>query len=253
VDLDMNMVRDELCRKVKTAARVRVIRTATGARNPAGAKPAPSVSAAGSSPAIKIGGRFPIVVIAASTGGPAAVTRLVQQFPKDLPAAVIAVLHMPQAFTSQFTNQLADVSPLRVKEAESNESLHPGTLYVCPGSHHLRVSSSGRITLDNGERISGYRPCADVAMQTVAAYAGALAVGVILTGMGGDGSRGAQAIKTARGFVIAQDESSSMIFGMPAEAIKTGAVTRVLPLDDIATAITRHVVALCRPEVVTVQ
>lgn len=253
VDLDMNTVSDELCRKVKTAARVRVIRTATGTRSPAGSGPSLPATAAPAVPPIQSGGRFPVVVIAASTGGPAAVTRLVQQFPKDLPAAVIAVLHMPPAFTSQFTQQLAAVTPLRVKEAEANEPVQPGTLFVCPGSHHLRVSSSGRIALDGGGRISGYRPCADVAMETVAAYAGPLSVGVILTGMGADGSRGAVAIQSARGLVIAQDESSSMIFGMPAEAIKTGAVTRVLPLDDIAAAITRQVVALCRAEVVTAE
>lgn len=243
IDLDMNSVGAELNRKLKMAAKVRVVRTAARSKSHAsGTRREGSVTAVpeGANSAVN-GNRFPVIVIAASTGGPAAVMRLVADIPKDLPAAVVLVQHMPASFTSQFAVQLADATEIQVKEAAANEALVPGALYVCPGSHHLRVSPKGRVVLDSGARISGYRPCADVAMETAAAWAGPLATGVVLTGMGNDGSRGAQAIYSRGGAVFVQDEATSVIFGMPAEVIKTGFVTQVLPLDQIAAAIEKHV------------
>ena len=112
---------------------------------------------------------------------------------------------------------------------------------MCPGSNHLRVSATGRIVLDDGPRISGYRPCADLTLESVVAYCGANAVAVILTGMGNDGSKGVQLVKTAGGHVIAQDESTAVIFGMPQEAIKTGAVDQVLPIEAIYAAVEKKV------------
>jgi two-component system chemotaxis response regulator CheB len=248
IDLDMKNVRDELTRKLKMAAKVRVVRTATRAKVPAPheASAVPSGYAAATAIAAQNGGKFPMVVIAASTGGPAAVMRVVSGLPKDLPAAIFLVLHMPAAFTKQFTVQLAEISQMPVKEAESNEPAQPGVIYLCPGSHHLRLSSTGKIALDAGPRIDGYRPCADVAFESVAAYARALSVGVVLTGMSNDGAKGAMAVKAVAGHVIAQDEASSVIFGMPAEAIKTGVVNEVLSLDAIAAAIEKRVAKLAR-------
>ncbi len=244
IDLDMNSVGADLNRKLKMAAKVHVVRTATRSKAHAGAAhrsapPAPSAEGTGSAAAA--GSRFPLVVIAASTGGPAAVMRLAPNLPKDLPAAVVLVQHMPASFTSQYAIQLADAAEIAVKEAAANEALAPGILYVCPGSHHLRISPKGRIVLDSGARISGYRPCADVAMETAAGWAGPMTTGVVLTGMGNDGSRGAQAIYSAGGTVLVQDEATSVIFGMPAEVIKTGFVSQVLPLDQIAAAIEKRV------------
>jgi two-component system chemotaxis response regulator CheB len=248
IDLDMKLVADDLNRKLKMAAKVRVIRTA--------ARPKPHVgdghhstgrveaSTEGSDG--NMGGRFPIVVIAASTGGPATVMRLAAAFPADFPAAIVLVQHMPANFTSQYAIQLADVTEIEVKEAEANEPLCQSILYVCPGSHHLRISSSGRIVLEDGPRISGYRPCADVTMETAAKWAGAMTVGIVLTGMGNDASRGVQAVRAAGGIVIAQDEATSVIFGMPAEAIKTGAVNQVLPLDQIFSSTDKHVREITR-------
>ncbi len=254
IDLDMNKVGGELNRKLKMAAKVRVVRTATRSKIAStAAKPLSGLSPANGGIAAVAGGRFPIVVIAASTGGPATVMRLVPNFPKDFPAAVFLVLHMPPTFTGQFGVQLAEVSALRVKEAESNEAIQPGTLYVCPGSHHLRISASGKILLDDGPRISGYRPCADVALETLAAYAGKMAIGVVLTGMGNDGARGVKAVRSAGGTVVAQDEATAVIFGMPAEAIKTGAVDEVLGIDEIYPAIERRVLQLCRAVPVSVR
>ena len=248
IDLDMRNVRDELTRKLKLAAKVRVVRTATRAKipmAPASQAPASSGAAAG---AVRSsgGGKIPMVAIAASTGGPAAVTRVVAGLPADLPAAVFLVLHMPPAFTKQFALQLAETSALLVKEAEMNETPQPGTIYVCPGSHHLRLSSTGKITLDSGARIEGYRPCADVAFESIASYARGMMVAVVLTGMGNDASKGVKAVKAAGGRVFAQDESTSTIFGMPAEAIKSGCVDEVLRLDEIGAAIAKQAAKLDR-------
>jgi len=243
VDLDMKTVRDDLTRKLKLAAKVRVVRTATLSKIPVSHVPvAPSLSSA----SVPSGSKPPMVVIAASTGGPAAAMRLVAGLPAELAAPVFLVLHMPAAFTKQFAAQLAEISPLPVKEAEHNETPQMGTIYLCPGSHHLRISSTGNISLDPGARIDGYRPCADVAFETIASYARNLAMGVVLTGMGGDAARGAKAIKSAGGYVVAQDEATSVIFGMPSEAIKAGAVDQVLPLGEIAGAIEKRVAKLSR-------
>lgn len=246
VDLDMNTVRDELVRKIKVAAKVRVVRTAARAKTghevaaaasqngrgrPAATAPAPARSAA----------KFPIVVIAASTGGPATLMKLIPSFPKDFPGAAVLVQHMPATFTSQYSQQLAEVCSMTVKEAEPGEIVSAGVVYVCPGSHHLRLSPTGRFILDDGPRISGYRPCADVAFETIAEYSGAMAIGVILTGMGNDGVRGVQAVKKNGGYVIAQDEASSVIFGMNAEAIKAGTVDQILSIENIFTAIEKRV------------
>ncbi len=249
VDLDMKSVSDDLNRKLKIAAKVRVIRTAARAKHHAanGHHPiAHPPNANDSGDAASETNRFPVVVIAASTGGPASVMRVAAGFPAEFPAAIVLVQHMPANFTSQYAVQLSEVTEMRVKEAETNETLCPGIFYVCPGSHHLRISSLGRIVLDGGPRVSGYRPCADLTMETAANWAGAMTVGVVLTGMGNDASRGAQAIHAAGGMVIAQDEATSVIFGMPAEAIKTGAVNQILPLEQIFSSLEKHVRQLIR-------
>jgi len=154
---------------------------------------------------------------------------------------------MPAAFTTQYALQLAEFTGIRVKEAEANEPIQPGTLYICPGGQHLRVSPTGRMQLDGATgRIDGYLPNIDVTMESVAAFAGAMSIGVVLTGMGSDGARGAKAIKNAGGYVVAQDEATSVIFGMPAEAIKSGAVDQVLSIDDIYSSIENRVLGLSR-------
>jgi two-component system chemotaxis response regulator CheB len=252
IDLDMQSVKEDLLRKVRMAAKVRVVRTASrlaltvqgtnGSAAPA--KPTPPVRM---TPVIPADQRFPVVVLGASTGGPATVMRLAPGFTRDFPAAVFLVQHMPATFTTQYAAQLAEFTSIRVKEAENNEAVQPGTLYICPGGQHLRVTPMGRIQLDNTSgRINGYLPNIDVTMETVAAYAGAMSIGVVLTGMGNDGANGAKAIKSAGGTVVAQDEATSVIFGMPAEAIKLAAVDQVLAIDDIYAAIEKRVIGICK-------
>lgn len=277
IDLDMSAVRDELIRKLKMAAKVRVVRTATRARLPQNSESKNGASVngvaqegvpptrSGDTTRLNVGtasgaakssdsqtlwaplggkrgvGRFPIVVVASSTGGPATLMKFAPRFGRDFPGAVIVVQHMPGNFTSQFSAQLQEVCRVTVKEAEAGEMVSPGRLYVCPGSHHLRISSTGRFVLDDGPRIDGYRPSADVALASAADYAGNLSIGVVLTGMGNDGAKGVQAVKNVGGYVIAQDESTAVIFGMPQEAMKTGAVDKTLAIEDIYPAIERRV------------
>jgi two-component system chemotaxis response regulator CheB len=252
IDLDMQSVKEDLLRKVRMAAKVRVVRTASRLaltiQNAIGSKtPPPAPVSARPAPTSGLDQRFPVVVLAASTGGPATVMRIAPGFTGDFPAAVILVQHMPAAFTTQYAAQLAEFTGIRVKEAEANESLQPGTLYICPGGQHLRVTSTGRIQLDGTSgRINGYLPNIDVTMESVAAFAGPLSIAGVLTGMGNDGANGAKAIKAAGGLVVAQDEATSVIFGMPAEAIKAGAVDQVLGIDDIYAAIEKRVLGICR-------
>src|SRR5579859_2928624 len=193
VDLDMKSVQDDLLRKLRMASKVRVVRTAvktklaqeiaTSAPRVDPALPSgyarPKTGTLSLSDVQKaqqpvssygtINGKFPVVVIAASTGGPATLMKLVPNIPKDFPGAVLLVQHMPASFTPQFSAQLAEICKIRVKEGEAGEIVQAGTLYVCPGSSHMRLSPTGRITLDDGERINNYRPCCDVTLETVAA------------------------------------------------------------------------------------
>src|SRR5882724_10109337 len=255
IDLDMQSIREDLLRKVKMAAKVRVVRTASRLAATLQSLPSAAPSVSRTAPFVSQSSqvadqRFPVVVLAASTGGPATVMRLAPGFTKDFPAAVILVQHMPAAFTSQYAAQLEEFTEIRVKEAEANDSLQPGTLYICPGGQHLRISPTGRIQLDNVTgRLNGYLPNIDVTLESVAAFAGPTGIAAILTGMGNDGAAGSKAIKTAGGIVFAQDEATSVIFGMPAEAIKTGAVDQVLPIDDIYSAIEKRVLSLSRAPV----
>jgi two-component system chemotaxis response regulator CheB len=259
VDLDMVSVRDELIRKIRVASKVRVVRNATRAHT-AGIAVSGEISSNGNGsnsasgvstpeeesdrPAPQDGVKLPLVVISASTGGPQTLMQLVPMFPERFAGAVLLVQHMPGAFTSQFSAQLDEVANVTVKEAEPGEIMQAGRMYLCPGSHHLRISNTGRLVLDDGPRINGYKPCADVTLETASAYAGNSMISVVLTGMGNDAARGSIAVKERGGYVIAQDEASAVIFGMPAEAIKTGAVDAVVPLERIYTTIEKRILWL---------
>src|SRR5438128_11953055 len=186
IDLDMQSVKEELLRKVRMAAKVRVVRTASRLastiQNANGAKtvsPAPVNNRP--APASGLDQRFPVVVLAASTGGPATVMRIAPGFTRDFPAAVILVQHMPASFTTQYAAQLEEFTGISVKEAAANDVLQPGTLYICPGGQHLRVSPTARIQLDSTTgRLNGYLPNIDVTLESVAAFAGPMAIAAIL-------------------------------------------------------------------------
>ncbi len=177
-----------------------------------------------------------ILAIGASTGGTEALKTLLLSLPLDCPGVLITQ-HMPAGFTKTFAERLNKLCPHTVKEAEDNDRVLPGHIYIAPGSFHLELVRSGadfRLKLSDGDKVSGHKPSVDVLFRSVARAAGPNAVAAILTGMGKDGAMGIQEIHHAGGYTIAQDEESCVVFGMPKEAILTGAVDRVCPLSDIA-------------------
>lgn len=177
-----------------------------------------------------------LIAIGASTGGTEAIKAVLTQLPIDSPGIVITQ-HMPPGFTTSFANRLNSLCRITVQEAKGGERIVPGYAYLAPGDKHLKVVRSGadfRIELDDGPRVSGHKPAVDVMFQSVALAAGSHALSVVLTGMGKDGAFGTRCIAEHGGYTLAQDEQSSLIFGMPQEAIKTGVVKKVVALDDVS-------------------
>lgn len=180
-----------------------------------------------------------IIAIGASTGGTKAFEVLFTQFEKTFPP-VLAVIHMPGKFTRTFADRLNEMCKVRVKEAEDKERLVDGCIYIAPGGdYHMKLGMSGAeyfISLKKAPRVNGHRPSVGVLFDSVAELAGQNAFGIILTGMGSDGSAELLNIKKNGGYTIAQDEKSSIVFGMPGEAINLNAQSVIMPLDKI----TRH-------------
>jgi len=181
-----------------------------------------------------------VVVVGASTGGTEALRIFLQALPADSPGIVI-VQHMPEQFTAAFAKRLDGICRVTVKEAADNEPVLRGHALIAPGNKHALVKRSGAryyVELKDGPLVCRHRPSVDVLFRSAARYAGPNALGIIMTGMGDDGARGMQEMKEAGAFLtIAQDESTSVVFGMPHEAIKRGAVDKVLPLEAIAGAV----------------
>jgi two-component system chemotaxis response regulator CheB len=180
-----------------------------------------------------------VVVIGASTGGTEALKTLLEALPADSPGIVI-VQHMPELFTRAFAKRLDGLCSITVKEAESNDTVLRGRALIAPGNHHTLIKRSGAryyVDIKDGPLVCRHRPSVDVLFRSAARYAGKNAVGAILTGMGDDGARGLLEMKLAGAMTIAQDEASCVVFGMPKEAVKFGAVNKVLPLGSIAGAI----------------
>jgi two-component system, chemotaxis family, protein-glutamate methylesterase/glutaminase len=181
--------------------------------------------------------RVAVVAIAASTGGPAALATLLGGLPERVPVPVLVVQHIASGFHQGLVDWLASVSPLPVRLAADGQPLLPGEVLVAPDDRHLGVTASGRVALSDDPPIGGHRPSATHLFRSVAEAHGPGAVGVILTGMGADGVAGLQALKALHGTVLAQDEATSVVFGMPGEAVAMGLADRVLPVTEIAGAI----------------
>ena len=183
-----------------------------------------------------------VVVVGASTGGTEALRALLEVMPPDAPGIVI-VQHMPEVFTRAFANRLDSLCQISVKEAETNDTVLRGRALIAPGNHHVLLKRSGAryyVEIKDGPLVSRHRPSVDVLFRSAARYAGANAVAVIMTGMGDDGARGMLEMKEAGAFTVAQDEATSVVFGMPNEAIKRGAVDEVLALEAIARSVLAH-------------
>lgn len=183
-----------------------------------------------------------VVAIAASTGGPRALTAVLTHLPRSLPAAVLIVQHMPAGFTKSFAQRLDAACDLRVDQAEQGDVLRHGRAYVAPGGRHLLVRDGGGtagpvLELDDGPSRWGVRPAADLLFESVAAVFGPSAVAVVLTGMGRDGAEGTRLVRSAGGRAVIQDRATSTIYGMPQAALHLAGADRVSPLPEIARVI----------------
>lgn len=177
-----------------------------------------------------------IIAIASSTGGTEALKVLLAGMPADIPGTVI-VQHMPAGFTKSFSESLNKLYPFEVKEAEEGDQIVPGRVLIAPGNYHLEVVRSGgyyRTRLHQEVPLHNVRPAADYLLKSVAKYAGSNAVGIVLTGMGRDGADGLLEMKNAGSFNVAQNEQTCVVYGMPAAAVKIGAIHKELPLEKIA-------------------
>ena len=183
-----------------------------------------------------------VVAIGASTGGTEALRVFLETLPMDTPGMVI-VQHMPEHFTTSFAKRLDDLCRVSVKEAQDNDTVIRGRVLIAPGNYHTLLKRSGAryyVEVREGPLVCRHRPSVDVLFRSTARYAGRNAVGVIMTGMGDDGARGMLEMKEAGAYTFAQNEDTCVVFGMPQEAIKRGAVNSVLPLEAIADAVLRR-------------
>ena len=188
----------------------------------------------------------PVIAIGVSIGGPAALATIVPALPSDLPGIVV-VQHMPEAFTGALAARLDRLGSIRVRQAQPGDPVIRGQMLLAPGDRHLRLRKSGPgfvVDLHSGPLISRHRPSVDALFQSVADEAGAHALGVILTGMGVDGAAGLLEMKRAGALTLAQDEATSVVYGMPGEAVARGAVDEIVPLELIPSTVVNRVEAL---------
>ncbi|MFY2559713.1 chemotaxis protein CheB [Corallococcus terminator] len=186
---------------------------------------------------------FPLVAIAASLGGPKAVAQVLRKIPRDFPAPIAYCQHISEGFTEGLAHWLTMETALGVTEAEHGMVMVPGTVYIAPSGSHLLVRPEGRLELDSGPALRGFRPSCDMLLTSAAEAFGPRCVGVILTGMGRDGARGMKEIRERGGRTIAQDEGTSAVWGMPREAVLLGAAQEVLPLERIGPTLVQWVEA----------
>jgi two-component system chemotaxis response regulator CheB len=233
ISLDFHRVREELVAKVRAAAKAKV-RGPIAHVDPA---PAPKPHATVSRPLAASGAFDRLVVIGSSTGGPRALGTVFPGLRNDGRTAYLVVQHMPAGFTHSLAERLDSLSQLTVREATAGDQLAAGTALIAPGDFHLRVSSRGSVQLDQEPKVHGVRPSVDVTLYSVAQTYGSRTVTAILTGMGSDGAAGAAAIRQAGGLVLAEDESTCVVWGMPRAVVERGGADRVVPLDGMAAAI----------------
>ena len=182
-----------------------------------------------------------VIAIGASTGGTEAIRKVIRNLPGDTPGVVI-VQHMPAGFTKMFAERLNEQSAMEVREAQSGDRVMTGRVLIAPGDFHMELRRSGgiyQVNCSGGEKVCGHRPSVEVLFRSVAKYAAGNAIGVMLTGMGADGADGMLAMREAGARTMAQDEASSVVFGMPKEAYARGGAEKLVPLDHIADELMR--------------
>jgi two-component system chemotaxis response regulator CheB len=187
--------------------------------------------------------RAELVAIGASTGGPKALATLLEGLPKDFPAPIVIVQHMPPLFTRLLAERLGTRTTLRCAEGIEGAALRPGQIWIAPGDHHMVLEREGteiRIRLTSDPPVHSCRPAVDPLFQSVADVYGSAALGVVLTGMGHDGYKGCERIRNSGGAVLVQDELSSVVWGMPGIVARSGLADKIVPLEEIAGEIVRH-------------
>lgn len=227
----------DLTRKLNLLSQIRVVKHVRGARKHRRDPPRRGKDQAPEPP-------FPLVAIAASLGGPKALSQLLRMIPKGFPAPICICQHISEGFTHGLAQWLAYETALRVVEAQDGDWLAAGTVFIAPSGAHLLVTDDGRIRLDHGPPVMGFRPSCDLLLSSAAHAFGRRCIGVVLTGMGRDGARGLKEIRARGGRTLVQDEATCVVYGMPAAAVELGAATEILPLDEIAPALIR-LVDLC--------
>lgn len=219
----------EFASRVRVVSRVMVFsKTRIWAESGAASTPAASVS---EEPGLPKGS---LVAMGASTGGPQALDAILRELPGEFPAPIICVQHISEGFLAGMVDWLAGRCRLKVRIAASGQSALPGTVYFPPERRHLEITGSGRFALSSGPPVDGHIPSVTVLFRSVAAAYGTKAVGVLLSGMGRDGAEGLLAMAQAGAETIAQDKATSIVFGMPKEAIELGAAKHILPLPALA-------------------
>ena len=240
----LRLLAEDITDKVRTAARAHVRRLPPATAAPIAGATAGSAAPAGVRPAAPVAniGRLStekIIFIGASTGGTEATKEVLMNLPADAPAVVITQ-HMPPGFTKSYATRLDSLCRIRVKEAVDGDRILPGHAYIAPGGMHLSVERSGANYLArvrDGEPVNRHKPSVEVLFESAAKVVGPNALGVMLTGMGGDGARAMKTMRDAGSWNVCQDEASCVVFGMPREAIAAGAAHEVLPLQRIAPAL----------------
>jgi two-component system, chemotaxis family, protein-glutamate methylesterase/glutaminase len=216
---------------------IRAVRAAATARFDKRMLPGPHTAAKPALAPIRLQTTHKIIAIGASTGGTQAIETVIREWPANAPGTVI-VQHMPEGFTAAFAKRLNQVCQVEVREARDQDRVVPGVVLIAPGGkRHMLLERSGanyQVALKEGPPVNYHRPSVDVLFQSVARNAGKNATGVILTGMGGDGAKGLLAMRETGSFTVAQDEASCVVFGMPKEAIKLGAASKITPLSQVA-------------------
>ncbi|MDH3346842.1 MAG: chemotaxis response regulator protein-glutamate methylesterase [Desulfobulbaceae bacterium] len=249
--VDPEILRQDIIAKVRSASKIKVIRSLKKGRQ---GQALPIVTATALHDPQKIEFSYPslknkedtpyvtpgisllpggIVVVGASTGGPVALRELFSRLPVDFPAAIIVVQHIPPSFTEVLAAQLDRRIALKVREAKNGDPLEPGVVLIAPGDHHLLLGRDGNVIVNQGPMIGGHRPAVDVTMQSVAQLYGSRTTGIILTGMGNDGSQGMVAIRSKKGRTYAQSGDTCVVNGMPQRAVEKGVVDRIGSPSDI--------------------
>lgn len=235
ISLDMEKIRDDLIKKIIAAARVEV--------NKLGFIEEKLIKKERSIPLSRTRSKK-IIIIGSSTGGPRALQQVIPLLPSTLDASVLVVQHMPPVFTKSLAQRLDSQSMIRVKEAVEGDVIKPGTVFIAPGDFHMTIRQqkingelSEVIALTKSDKVQGVRPSVDVLLESATPIYGQNSLGVILTGMGSDGSDGIKKLKKAGGKVIAEDESTCVVYGMPRSVIEQKLADYILPINKIAQSI----------------